>query len=115
MQYERRVLGAQRPGRLADDLLVEVLEIGVVVVMDGPGQALHDPGEHRHRASRQGDDRFLDGPGCLARRRCRISIVTHRSRRLRSEEHTSELQSLMRISYAVFCLKKKINKNHKHV
>src|SRR3546814_10687574 len=43
----------------------------------------------------------------------------------RSEEHTSELQSLMRISYAVFCLKKKkprllqlmmrhINKNRKH-
>src|SRR3546814_2839863 len=29
----------------------------------------------------------------------------------RSEEHTSELQSLMRISYAVFCLKKKININ----
>src|SRR3546814_4200112 len=28
---------------------------------------------------------------------------------LRSEEHTSELQSLMRSSYAVFCLKKKIN------
>src|SRR3546814_2938226 len=30
---------------------------------------------------------------------------------LRSEEHTSELQSLMRISYAVFCLKKKKDKN----
>src|SRR3546814_15760615 len=30
---------------------------------------------------------------------------------LRSEEHTSELQSLMRISYAVFCLKKKIHIN----
>src|SRR3546814_3960459 len=30
----------------------------------------------------------------------------------RSEEHTSELQSLMRISYAVFCLKKKNNINH---
>src|SRR3546814_14795429 len=30
--------------------------------------------------------------------------------RCRSEEHTSELQSLMRISYAVFCLKKKKNK-----
>src|SRR3546814_8877204 len=30
--------------------------------------------------------------------------------RPRSEEHTSELQSLMRISYAVFCLKKKKNK-----
>src|SRR3546814_8879019 len=32
----------------------------------------------------------------------------------RSEEHTSELQSLMRISYAVFCLKKK-NKNNRHM
>src|SRR3546814_7831437 len=31
----------------------------------------------------------------------------------RSEEHTSELQSLMRISYAVFCLKKKKKKNTK--
>src|SRR3546814_4855565 len=31
----------------------------------------------------------------------------------RSEEHTSELQSLMRISYAVFCLKKKKNKTIK--
>src|SRR3546814_2122078 len=32
-----------------------------------------------------------------------------KQRTMRSEEHTSELQSLMRISYAVFCLKKKIN------
>src|SRR3546814_8983771 len=32
--------------------------------------------------------------------------------RARSEEHTSELQSLMRISYAVFCLKKKNNNRH---
>src|SRR3546814_1900450 len=33
---------------------------------------------------------------------------------VRSEEHTSELQSLMRISYAVFCLKKNIN-NHNQI
>src|SRR3546814_9783010 len=33
--------------------------------------------------------------------------ITDRDRFVRSEEHTSELQSLMRISYAVFCLKKK--------
>src|SRR3546814_9205079 len=33
----------------------------------------------------------------------------------RSEEHTSELQSLMRISYAVFCLKKKNNKTTKPI
>src|SRR3546814_10259012 len=32
---------------------------------------------------------------------------SHKARRHRSEEHTSELQSLMRNSYAVFCLKKK--------
>src|SRR3546814_9442793 len=32
----------------------------------------------------------------------------------RSEEHTSELQSLMRISYAVFCLKKKNQQQHTH-
>src|SRR3546814_5516372 len=36
-----------------------------------------------------------------------------RCNRARSEEHTSELQSLMRISYAVFCLKKK-TKKHNH-
>src|SRR3546814_6620605 len=39
---------------------------------------------------------------------CLLWTATHRS-----EEHTSELQSLMRISYAVFCLKKKNNKTSK--
>src|SRR3546814_2339786 len=34
---------------------------------------------------------------------------------VRSEEHTSELQSLMRISYAVFCLKKKKNKKKRRL
>src|SRR3546814_8849654 len=38
--------------------------------------------------------------------------ATRRGRAGRSEEHTSELQSLMRISYAVFCLKKKKDKKH---
>src|SRR3546814_10077656 len=36
----------------------------------------------------------------------------HNDLRTRSEEHTSELQSLMRISYAVFCLKKKKKSHH---
>src|SRR3546814_7016256 len=35
--------------------------------------------------------------------------------RQRSEEHTSELQSLMRTSYAVFCLKKKKKQKNKHI
>src|SRR3546814_4104834 len=38
-------------------------------------------------------------------------LLTAAQATVRSEEHTSELQSLMRISYAVFCLKKKKNKN----
>src|SRR3546814_10824836 len=44
---------------------------------------------------------------------CRLGVQLLRHRclcGLRSEEHTSELQSLMRISYAVFCLKKKTNR-----
>src|SRR3546814_956212 len=50
--------------------------------------------------------------------RCRMPPTSRH--RPRSEEHTSELQSLMRISYAVFCLKKKnkiqytTNNNHPH-
>src|SRR3546814_1115831 len=43
---------------------------------------------------------------CFLRMACRDVAAD----RIRSEEHTSELQSLMRISYAVFCLKKKNQK-----
>src|SRR3546814_9989920 len=50
------------------------------------------------------------GGHVLAQRRDRLACD-----HLRSEEHTSELQSLMRISYAVFCLKKKTDKtNYAH-
>src|SRR3546814_8926535 len=59
-------------------------------------------GPHRARALR---DRSI-ACSCLARV---IAFSTLRICTSRSEEHTSELQSLMRISYAVFCLKKKTN------
>src|SRR3546814_7096945 len=62
------------------------------------GQAL---GGHRRLARRGRVDNVIGVDG-----------VRHVSNR--SEEHTSELQSLMRISYAVFCLKKK-KKQHIHV
>src|SRR3546814_2187847 len=54
--------------------------------------------------------RLIDGAGIVERREVDdlVAALSVEGRRtLRSEEHTSELQSLMRISYAVFCLKKK--------
>src|SRR3546814_1390692 len=63
-----------------------------------------------HRAYGVGCDDGGRHPGA---RQCRIERPRPDSRRhLRSEEHTSELQSLMRISYAVFCLKKKNKSNN---
>src|SRR3546814_1265918 len=50
-----------------------------------------------------GHDRLQSAPG-----------ADQNTSEIRSEEHTSELQSLMRISYAVFCLKKKKKKTKKH-
>src|SRR3546814_3291755 len=45
----------------------------------------------------------------------RLSGQRRQQGRRRSEEHTSELQSLMRISYAVFCSKKKKKKKNRHL
>src|SRR3546814_2298504 len=45
------------------------------------------------------------------RRADQLEALAEEVLEIRSEEHTSELQSLMRISYAVFCLKKKTNKS----
>src|SRR3546814_7416587 len=64
---------------------------GVSRVADGADRCIYHVGpekHHRHQELRH------------------IHAGTDRTR-VRSEEHTSELQSLMRISYAVFCLKKK--------
>src|SRR3546814_6273821 len=68
--------------------------------------AIHVHGNHRglERTSSSGDrDTCSDLQARCGRRRYRQTW--------RSEEHTSELQSLMRTSYAVFCLKKKKKKN----
>src|SRR3546814_8870235 len=80
--------------------------VGINVEADEPGSqlVLADSGKHlaerrlRHAEQESGNQKSND---------------THKG----SEEHTSELQSLMRISYAVFCLKKKKTKhtNKKHI
>src|SRR3546814_2465460 len=53
--------------------------------------------------------RQKDGSIAVFLNQCR-----HRGMRIRSEEHTSELQSLMSISYAVFCLKQKLKRYYAH-
>src|SRR3546814_4886090 len=65
-------------------------------------------------ASRTGTDRTRRGvPPCdLLRIRGMAARRTRSGECERSEEHTSELQSLMRTSYAVFCLKKKTKTKH---
>src|SRR3546814_4087280 len=86
---------------LADHDLLELFLIdtgAAVIIPRGTGcieQQKESGGDHRAR---------------MAHRHGRRLAITRGA--YRSEEHTSELQSLMRISYAVFCLKKK-NKNKK--
>src|SRR3546814_1569502 len=63
-------------------------------------------GDRGREARPLGFDRRRRVPG---RRGDHIVRTAGRKKQLRSEEHTSELQSLMRISYAVFCLNKKKN------
>src|SRR3546814_6724955 len=95
--------------------------------MQGPDDAsqqnpqIGEPGRRPDRCGDRGagDDRLYhlrsDRPLCLGRL---PPVGREKARRAdradqeaeRSEEHTSELQSLMRISYAVFCLKKKKQK-----
>src|SRR3546814_5219042 len=91
-----------------------------IAVVDRPWSSVrnHDASSD-HRPAEAGS--LLDAVGC--RCGCRLhrrdgqpgphpGPVQGIGRRRRSEEHTSELQSLMRISYAVFCLKKKNKKSY---
>src|SRR3546814_8212878 len=94
-----------------DDLLDLVPEEG-----DAPGGVLIVRGEKLDRVAAHAERPALEGglvafvlegdqlPDDLARV---VRLPLGEAERHRSEEHTSELQSLMRISYAVFCLKKK--------
>src|SRR3546814_9181139 len=79
-----------------DDLCERVNLAGVTIWVNDPACAPIRP-DGRRRDGR--------GGGCPASRSPRAAR--------RSEEHTSELQSLMRISYAVFCLQKKKTNKHK--
>src|SRR3546814_9481756 len=94
----------------------------------GDGIRLRPPGPRQHpaRTRRRAEQRVgqpvgrgyapdTREPGIKSRRGrspdLRPQLAKPGSKAVRSEEHTSELQSLMRISYAVFCLKKKKTTN----
>src|SRR3546814_10028933 len=89
-----------------------------ITLARGGGRPLGDIGGHRREGRRQ------RGVALLAVEQVADPARQRRPRagrpfdgvgelgRMRSEEHTSELQSLMRISYAVFCLKKNNTKKH---
>src|SRR3546814_7589122 len=79
----------RRAGHRADDMIARAQHpkaVGHIVEPGGAGGVRHQHGQ---------------------------SLAWKCPQRHRSEEHTSELQSLMRISYAVFCLKKKKNTQHR--
>src|SRR3546814_8349233 len=100
------VLTHSFPTRRSSDLIVNRLEAWLhgIAETDIDDNCYAGPGERG--CSAQADATILqllaDGSGLQ-----RIEIKGHAI--VRSEEHTSELQSLMRNSYAVFCLKKKNN------
>src|SRR3546814_2170849 len=78
-----------------------------MVLPEIPGQELRSAGGREQSAPGLSHDA---APPLIGIRRTLSSGLSERGTvtvRTRSEEHTSELQSLMRISYAVFCLKKK--------
>src|SRR3546814_10297981 len=92
----RRVAPGHR-GQQARVVVVRIVVAALVIEREEAGEFHHLPGRAQHRLA--GAVGKVDA-GAFEPRRGHLA-------RQRSEEPTSELQSLMRISYAVFCLKKK--------
>src|SRR3546814_9129311 len=90
-----------------------LLPVGVAGNGCSPGQAITSPPilhfiDRNYAADTHGRWYFQNGPQRVYVRLDAAPYILHTSGHAdRSEEHTSELQSLMRLSYAVFCLKKK--------
>src|SRR3546814_224648 len=82
--------------------MVELVHRDQPIIEGGDAEFLH-----REAEGGMGADQHL--VVAFQKRADAVDLAAVLSRRVRSEEHTSELQSLMRISYAVFCLKKKNN------
>src|SRR3546814_7155848 len=87
-----------------------VQDIGIVSSSGMPSNARMGPSHKtiaKYRSAASCGRSIWALPAAVHRRNASASRATNCKCTSRSEEHTSELQSLMRISYAVFCLKKK--------
>src|SRR3546814_4639864 len=102
MYSTRRML--ERGRREANTLVRVAVLLKFAECRLGSGCQAKDPGWHRGSAAIPCAAGIPATPCPLHSRRRRYGLGNGGGR---SEEHTSELQSLMRISYAVFCLKKK--------
>src|SRR3546814_7453033 len=102
----------------SSDLLAAIDALGIETIIDLRGDDEREAHPCRRSGNFAGRVLFADGITAglaphLQAAGGAIDVGTARARMIdtyagmRSEEHTSELQSLMRISYAVFCLKKK--------
>src|SRR3546814_9184966 len=97
-------MGAHRPCRESRQICTVQHDL-TSVRLDQADHAASDGGFARTRlADKTKRLPSTDGEG---HRFCGLHDTRRPAEQARSEEHTSELQSLMRISYAVFCLKKK--------
>src|SRR3546814_4688710 len=123
----RRAAGADTAGRRilplgqAVDLVVEQHDLAIEIAADQVHRMIaadrqpiavagHDP--HVEIGVRELQSRRKGRRAAMDRVEAVCFHIIGKARRARSEEHTSELQSLMRNSYAVFCLKKKTNKQN---
>src|SRR3546814_1881042 len=121
LAVERRH-AAERPGVMLLDRLFLDERIALALLLDeGERRERRQRGGEDHRAGAGSAAAMRSGEGLVevdvhrvdaevARADAADDGVEVRAVAIRSEEHTSELQSLMRISYAVFCLKKKKQK-----
>src|SRR3546814_2379606 len=112
MAYERCVADLEggvagfafASGLAAAATVLDLLDSGShVIAMDDLYGGTYRLFEKVRRRSAGLDFSFVDLNDTMAMK----AALKPKTRMIRSEEHTSELQSLMRISYAVFCLKKK--------
>src|SRR3546814_10116760 len=89
-------------------------DLNLPTVLAPIGGAMPKLGETAHEQGRFSRANLADNHQNLSTLHLKRYVLQDRLvwRLVRSEEHTSELQSLMRISYAVFCLKKKKHKQH---